>query len=107
MQSQYFVVVIGNTITWINLNISMKGSSGNYHEVLSVKSVSNFPHRYDTQQCARGAAKPQGSAKVCSSVHCMHLRWEVATFVIDDEQSIFSDENLKWCDPSICNCTAT
>ena len=67
----------------------MKGSLGNYHKALSVKSVSNFVNRYMTQQCVGGAAKPQGSAKVCSSVHCMHLRWEVATFVIDDEQSTY------------------
>ena len=60
-----------------------------YHEVLGANSVSIFEHRYDTEQCARGAAKPQGMAKVCSSVHCMHLRWEVTTFVIDDEQSTY------------------
>ena len=44
---------------------------------------------------AGGAAKPQGLGKVCSSVHCMHLRWEVTTFIIDDEQSTYFQIKIR------------
>ena len=68
-----------------------------------MKSVSNFVHGYDTtQQCARGAAKPQGSAKVTLSIVCIWGgRSPLLLLVMNNEHIFRWNYFLKWCDSSM------